>query len=424
MSRDTYDLRKKAAQFNADAQFIVDEAGRAGRELTPREIAQITSYTEKGNLAIQEADALDGLAAQDRYLNTPQPRLTGPSTSSTSTATLTVPPRGALAASDRAQAQQYVAHFARTGQRLGLADATNAMSISSLPDGGYEVPATVSTEIAVVAANSSPLYRAAKNVTGASDGYYATVATNLPAASWIAEGATRSNTASATLAQVTFSRGAIYACVSASTWLLQDSVANIYDYVTSELGRQFGASIGTALTTGSGTNSPKGLTSQTLVATADGARAFGSVQYVPTGGATQAPSIDNCIQALAALHPQYWDGAAWLMSPSAAQALLTSKASTAGSYLWQPNPASGLPMTLLGKAVMIDPTLPAATTANSYSIWLGNWQRAYCVVNYGSPIMIRDDVTSKGNVLIYSEQRVGGNVLDSSALKAIKTSVS
>jgi predicted phage gp36 major capsid-like protein len=40
------------------------------------------------------------------------------------------------------------------------------------------------------------------------------------------------------------------------------------------------------------------------------------------------------------------------------------------------------------------------------------------------PILIRDDITSKGNVIVYSEQRVGGNVTDTAALKAIKTAAS
>lgn len=42
----------------------------------------------------------------------------------------------------------------------------------------------------------------------------------------------------------------------------------------------------------------------------------------------------------------------------------------------------------------------------------------------GDLAAIRDDVTVKAQVLLYSEQRVGGNVTDSSAPKAIKTAVS
>jgi HK97 family phage major capsid protein len=79
---------------------------------------------------------------------------------------------------------------------------------------------------------------------------------------------------------------------------------------------------------------------------------------------------------------------------------------------------------LFGKPVYVDPTLPAPTTADAYSIWLGSWPRAYTVVYYGAPILVRDDVTAKGQIILYSERRVGGNITDSSALKAIKTAAS
>lgn len=314
-----------------------------------------------------------------------------------------------------------VASFARTGVRT----FSNAMSIGSDPDGGYEVPIQLDVDLQTVAANFSPLLALAKGVSGATDGYRANVSTNLPASAWRAEGDTRSVTNSPTIAQIVPQRGAVSANVQASQWLYQDSYHDLYAFLISELGRQFGAAIGTAITTGAaGQPAPKGLTAQTLAATPDATRAFGTVEYIATGGATTAPSIDNCITALAHLHPYYHANAAWIMSPSAAAALMTEKASSAGSYQWQPDLSAAQPPTLLGKPVYIDPCLPAATTGNAYSVWLGDWKRAYVVVRYGRPILVRDDVTSKGNVLLYSEQRVGGNLVDSAACKAIKTAVS
>jgi HK97 family phage major capsid protein len=103
---------------------------------------------------------------------------------------------------------------------------------------------------------------------------------------------------------------------------------------------------------------------------------------------------------------------------------MTQKASTGGSYLWQPDLSASQPPTLFGKPVYVDPNLPAATTGNALSVWLGDFRRGYVVVRYGRPVLIRDDVTVKGQVLLYSEQRVGGNLVDSSALKAIKTAAS
>jgi HK97 family phage major capsid protein len=317
-----------------------------------------------------------------------------------------------------------LAAFVRTGDRSLFTKAT-AMTIGSSPDGGYEVPTELDRELQTVAANYSPLLGLVKVVSGVTDAYVQNVATTLPASAWINEAGTRSATTTPGLAQVTFTRGGCYANVQASQWLLQDSTHELYQFLLAEIGRQFGAAIGTAITSGTGTNQPKGLTAQTLAATADGARPFGTVQYIATGGATTTPTLDHCIQAIAALHPSYHAGACWCMSPSAAAALLTQKASTGGQYLWQTDP-SGFKnavdggLSLFGFPVCIDPTLPLATTANAYPVFLGQWARAYTVVRYGRPVLIRDDVTVKGQVIAYSEQRIGGNVTDSSALKAIK----
>lgn len=330
----------------------------------------------------------------------------------------TLPPQ--LAIGTDPETVKAVASYVRTGARSFGAQA--AMTIGSPPDGGNEVLPYVDRDLVTVSSNQSPLYRLAKQVDGATDGYRANVATTLPASAWKAEGDTRSVTNSPTIAQIVPQRGAVAAVVQASQWLMQDADHDLYAFLVTELGRQFGAAIGAAITTGAnGQPAPKGLTAQTFASTADGVRAFGSIQYVASGGATTAPTLDNCITALAALHPFYQGSAAWLMSPSAAAALMSEKASTSGQYQWTPDLSAAQPPTLLGKPVYIDPCLPAATTADAYSVFLGDWQRAYTVVRYGRPILVRDEVTVKGHVLLYAEQRVGGNLVDSSAVKAIKT---
>jgi HK97 family phage major capsid protein len=286
------------------------------------------------------------------------------------------------------------------------------------------VPTELDRELQRVAASYSPLLKLCKMVEGASDAYVQNVATTLPTSAWINETGTRAAQTVPVLAQIAFTRGGCFANIKCSQWVLQDSAHDLYQFVISEIGRQFGAAVGAAITTGDGTNKPKGLTAQTLAATADGTRAWGTLEYVASGGATTAPTLDNCITALSHLHPWYQQNASWIMSPSAAAALMTAKASTAGSYLWSPDLSASQPPSLFGKPVYIDPTLPAATTAGAYSIWIGDWQRAYTTVRYGRPILIRDDITDKGSVLIYSEQRYGGNITDSSACKALKTAAS
>lgn len=411
-------------ELNEEACQIQASAHGASRDMTAAERARVDAI----NAEFDDKRTQIEVAERGEVLSRPQKRLTesppnpgqtwnmaaAPFMGATSS---TVPMIGA-----QKSTVESVVRFARTGLRgADFGDFKNAMSIASASDGGLEVPVQLDTELQTIAANYSPLLRLAKNVVGVTDGYVQNVATTLPASAWINETGTRAATTTPNIAQVTFTRGGVYAAVQATQWLLQDSAHDLYTFIVSELGRQFGAAIGTSITTGNGTNQPTGLTAQTCAATADASRAFGTVEYVATGGATTAPTLDQCIVAMTALHPAYHAGAAWLMSRSAAAALMTQKASTAGSYLWQPDLSASQPPTLFGLPVYVDPTLPAATTGNAYSVWLGNWQQAYTVVHYGRPIMVRDDVTVKGQVIIYSEQRIGGNVTNSSALKAIKT---
>lgn len=331
---------------------------------------------------------------------------------------------GALAGKESSSdVERYLATFARSGARDLAGLEGKAMSIGSLADGGYEVPTQLDAELQRVATTYSPLLGLCKVASGKTDAYVQNVATGLPASAWVAETAARNVTASPPLAQVAFQRGGVYAVVQITRWALEDADHDLSSFIISELGRQFGSAIGAAIIGGAaGQPAPKGLGAQTTAATADGTRAFGTVEHLVTGGAATAPTLDHCISLMSKMNPSYLANASWIMSPGAAAALMTQKASTGGNYMWQPDLSASQPPTLFGKRVFVDPNLPAPTAANALSVWLGDWQRAYTVVRYGRPVLIRDDVTVKGQVLIYSEQRVGGNMTDSSAVKVIKTS--
>lgn len=423
-SKQTAEMGQRLEALANEAQAIMVKAQGEKRELTSSEKDRIARVYEEFNATENEMAQL----RTGEMLSAPQPRLTEPGDVPSSTfrasayagTTSSTYAPGAYRIGAHADTVKATAQFVRTGVR----SFQNAMSIGTAADGGYEVPTQLDRDLQTVAANYSPLLRLAKVVENATDGYVQNVATNLPASAWVAEGGTRAVTNSPTIAQITFQRGAVYAVVQASQWVMQDAEHDLYNFLVSELGRQFGAAIGAAIINGAAAQpAPKGITAMTTAATADGARAFGTLEHIVTGGATTAPTLDHCITLMSKMHPQYLDGASWLMSPTAAASLMTQKASTGGSYLWQPDLSASQPPTLFGKPVYIDPNLPAPTTGNALSVWLGNWSRAYSVVRYNRPIMIRDDVTTKGQVLIYSEQRFGGNMTDSSALKAIKTSV-
>jgi HK97 family phage major capsid protein len=58
--------------------------------------------------------------------------------------------------------------------------------------------------------------------------------------------------------------------------------------------------------------------------------------------------------------------------------------------------------------------------ANSLSIVAASWQKAYLVVDRQGVRQLRDPYTSKPNVLFDTTTRVGGDVMDTEAIKLIK----
>ena len=61
-----------------------------------------------------------------------------------------------------------------------------------------------------------------------------------------------------------------------------------------------------------------------------------------------------------------------------------------------------------------------AIAANSLSMWLADWQQAYTLVRMPGLKLLRDPYTTKGEVMFYAYQRVGGLVTNSEAIKAVK----
>jgi HK97 family phage major capsid protein len=404
-------LNEQMAQVADQCQRIENRAKAEGRELSTEERAEVDGMVAKFN-------ALDADAKRVQLLSRPQPRMTQPGDLPGLSA------RGAMGGPGRvgrvAQSPhvQALGEFAKTGRIMG------AMTIGTPSEGGYSVPVEVDQEIMTIAAAYSPVLKIARVKEGVTDAYVQNVATGLPATGWVAETGTRSVTATPAFAQVTFPRGGLYANASATSWLLEDNVHELGEWLVGEIGRAQGVAMGAAFANGTGTSQPLGLTAHTFAATADGARAFGTLEYMASGTSAGGISIDKCVDLFFKLAAEYRQPGrcSWVMSPAALAVLRKEKASTAGSYMWEPSSQDGQPSKLLGMPVYEDTNLSVG--AASYSIFVGDFQRGYTCVLYGTPVLIRDPYTSKGSTLFYLERRVGGRATDTNAIKALKLSAS
>ncbi len=64
-----------------------------------------------------------------------------------------------------------------------------------------------------------------------------------------------------------------------------------------------------------------------------------------------------------------------------------------------------------------------APAADANAVILADFAGAYLIADVGSPVLIRDNVTSKGLTKFYVERRVLGAALDTNAAKVLTLSV-
>jgi HK97 family phage major capsid protein len=188
---------------------------------------------------------------------------------------------------------------------------------------------------------------------------------------------------------------------------------------------EFAKAEGSAFINGNGTNRPKGFLTYTATSETDAIRAFGSLQYVPSGAAGSflaSNPQDKLIDLVQALKAPYRQGAAFVMN-SATLARIRKFKTADGAFLWQPSMIAEQPATLLGYPVVEAEDMPDIAT-DSMSIAFGNFQAGYVIAERNETNILRDPFSNKPFVSFYAVKRIGGAVTNSEAIKLMKFNVS
>jgi HK97 family phage major capsid protein len=168
----------------------------------------------------------------------------------------------------------------------------------------------------------------------------------------------------------------------------------------------------TSFINGNGTSQPKGILQYTA------GTSWGQIQQI-NSGTSALVTADGLIKLFYALQEQYTRGATFLMNRSVLQAVRLLKESTTDQYLWQLGLAAGAPDTLLGVPVATASDMPIAA-ANSLSVAVGDFRQAYLIVDRVGVRILRDPFTEKPFVKFYATKRVGGEVINTDAIKLLK----
>jgi HK97 family phage major capsid protein len=324
----------------------------------------------------------------------------------------------------RADVQQK-AEFVDGYVRRGFTEALQSKALNAtLPaEGGFAVPQLIDQLIEKRLRDISPIRSIAQVVQVGSSGYRKLVSSAGLTSGWVAETVARPETLATTFSEVVPPSGELYANPAATQAMLDDAVFDVENWLAEEIAREFAQKEGAAFIAGNGVSRPKGFLTYASATTADAARAFGTLQYLPTGTAAAFPATspaDKLIDLIHSLRPAYRQGAVFVMNSKTLSQVRKFKDST-GQFLWQPSVLAGVPASLLGYSVIEAEDMPDVA-ADSLSIAFGNFNAGYVIADRTGVRLLRDPYSNKPYVHFYATKRTGGAVTNSEAIKLLKFS--
>ena len=310
----------------------------------------------------------------------------------------------------------FVDGYLRRGRETEIKSLSGAVP----SDGGYAVPREIDAMIANELKEISPIRALAQVVQVGSSGYRKLVTTGGTASGWVGEVAGRPETQAPEFAEVSPPSGELYANPAASQAMLDDAAFNMEEWLASEIAMEFGRAEGAAFVNGTGVDQPLGFLASPQSLAGDAVRPFGSLQYIGSGDADgfDANPESRLIDLVHTMKAGHRQGASWVMN-SATLSEVRKLKTTDGAFLWQPGLVEGQPDRLLGYPVIEAEDMPDVA-AGSVPIAFGNFKAGYIIAERGATQILRDPFTNKPFVHFYATKRVGGQVLDSAAIKLLR----
>jgi HK97 family phage major capsid protein len=327
--------------------------------------------------------------------------------------------RPALDGVKSAEASAFVDQYLRRGIESGL--ETKAIGSSSDAIGAYAVPEEIDRAIERTLTAISPIRAIANVVKVGSAGYRKLIASGGTPSGWVAYESARPETNTPTFTEIVPASGELYANPAASQQMLDDAMFDVEAWLAQEIGEEFARAEGAAFVKGSGANQPLGFLSSPTSAALDAVRPMGTLQTIGTGVSGGFPASDPedaLIDLVQALRSPYRQGAVFVMNSATAAAIRKFKTAD-GQFLFQPSLAAGQPASLLGYPLIEAEDMPDIA-AGSLSIAFGNFKAGYVIAERNATTILRDPYTHKPYVHFYATKRVGGQVVNSEAIKLLK----
>ena len=317
------------------------------------------------------------------------------------------------------EANVFAEQYLRRGIETGL--EVKAIGNSSDSIGGYAVPKEIDEQIDSTLLAISPIRSIANVVKVGSAGYRKLIASGGTPSGWVGFEADRPETGTPDFTEIVPASGELYANPAASQQMLDDAMFDVEAWLAQEIGQEFARAEGAAFVGGTGVNQPLGFLSSPTSAALDSARPMGTLQTIGTGvagGFAASDPEDVLIDLVQSLRSPYRQGAVFVMN-SATAAEIRKFRTADGAFMFQPSLAAGQPATLLGYPLIEAEDMPDIA-AGSHSIAFGNFKAGYVIAERNATTILRDPYTHKPYVHFYATKRVGGQVVNSEAIKLLQ----
>ena len=297
------------------------------------------------------------------------------------------------------------------GNENGL-NNLQAKSLSSIsdPEGGYLIRPKQAANIVKIIEDVSIFRNLASVETISTDSLDILEDVDKLTSGWTAETAPRSETNTPKLSKKRIQVHEMYAQPHATQKLIDDSVIDIEKWLTEKLATSFAEIENDSFINGDGASKPRGILSYQ-----DG-KSFGNIEQIKT----ENVDADSIIKLYFALKEQYLAKSSFLMNRYSLEKIRLLKNKESDQYIWTPGLGIGVPDTLLGSPVYTSSSFPAAEKAK-FIMAFANFKLAYKIVDRAGIRVLRDPFTNKPFVKFYATKRVGGDVVNSDAIKLMIT---
>ncbi len=210
----------------------------------------------------------------------------------------------------------------------------------------------------------------------------------------------------------------LFAKPRVSHMMLEDNTANVEEFIHDKITTQMAASENKSFLFGDGISQPKGILKYEI--STDGAKP-NQIEGVIGGEPGKIDDYLKIIELMEKLPSKYLAGASWIMSRNAASHIRTIRDATTGKFLWQNSIAHGIPDTLLGYPVVICDDMPKVSTDEKecVPVLFANLYEGYQIAEKPTINILKDPFNAKPFVEFYATKRIGGDVVNFDAIKAL-----